>query len=155
MVKRRYFFCGSFMFLFCLVFAMFCARLFICALWSPAGKGLTSWLSFVVSTVSLSLSHWYPGSGVVLNCIDSCSLHPYLLSYWSPFLCPKNNSCMVFSWSIVSCVRMWQVVLGYIVPVAEVTIHKYFSDDKRGGSDMTWHGFYKYPLTQYWVMHLF
>ena len=36
------------MFLFCLVFAMFCARLFICALWSPAGKGLTSWLSFVV-----------------------------------------------------------------------------------------------------------
>ena len=29
-----------------------CARLFICALWSPAGKGLTSWLSFVVSTVS-------------------------------------------------------------------------------------------------------
>ena len=53
------------------VFAMFCARLFICALWSPAGKGLTSWLSFVVSSVSLSLSHWYPGSGVVLDCIDS------------------------------------------------------------------------------------
>ena len=44
-----------------------CARLFICALWSPAGK----WLSFVVSAVSLSLSHWYPGSGVVLDCIDS------------------------------------------------------------------------------------
>ena len=37
------------MFLFCLVFAMFCTRLFICASWSPAGKGLTSWLSFVVS----------------------------------------------------------------------------------------------------------
>ena len=51
--------------------AMFCACLFICALWSPAGKGLTSWLSFVVSSVSLSLSHWYPGSGVVLDCIDS------------------------------------------------------------------------------------
>ena len=60
-----------FMFLYCLVFAMFCARLFICASWSPAGKGLTSWLSFVVSSVSLSLSHWYPGSGVVLDCIDS------------------------------------------------------------------------------------
>ena len=45
------------MFLFCLVFDMFCARLFICALWSPVGKGLTSWLLFVVSTVSLSLSH--------------------------------------------------------------------------------------------------
>ena len=26
-----------------------CAGLFICALWSPAGKGLTSLLSFVVS----------------------------------------------------------------------------------------------------------
>ena len=48
-----------------------CARLFICALWSSAGKGLTSWLLFVVSTVSLSLFHWYPGSGVVLECVDS------------------------------------------------------------------------------------
>ena len=55
---------------------------FICALWSPAGKGLTSWLSFVVSAVSLSLSHWYPVSGVVLDCIDSWSLHPYLLCYF-------------------------------------------------------------------------
>ena len=35
-------------------------------------------------TVSLSLSHWYPGSGVVLDCIDSWSLHPYLLR--PPFL---------------------------------------------------------------------
>ena len=26
-----------------------CERLFICALWSPAGKGLTSWPSYVVS----------------------------------------------------------------------------------------------------------
>ena len=34
-------------------------------------KQLTSWLSFVVSSLSLSLSHWYPGSGVVLDCIDS------------------------------------------------------------------------------------
>ena len=55
---------------FCIVFAILCARLLICALWSPAGKVLTSWLSFLVSTVSLSLSHWYPGPGVVLDCID-------------------------------------------------------------------------------------
>ena len=61
---------------------MFCARLFICALWSPAGKGLTSWLSFVVSSVSLSLSHWYPGSGVVLDCIDSWSLHLTYFYHW-------------------------------------------------------------------------
>ena len=58
---------------FCSVLCLLClcARLFICALGSPAGKGLTSWLSFVVSIMSLSLSHWYPGSGVVLDCIDS------------------------------------------------------------------------------------
>ena len=33
---------------FCLVFLCFRARLFIDALWSPAGKGLTSWLSFMM-----------------------------------------------------------------------------------------------------------
>ena len=39
----------------------FLARLFICALCSPAGKGLTSWLSFVVSKcefVTFSLVSW-------------------------------------------------------------------------------------------------
>ena len=30
-----------------------CARLFICALWSTAEEGLTSWLSFVVSNCEL------------------------------------------------------------------------------------------------------
>ena len=55
---------------FCSVLCLLCF-VRVCALWSPAGKGLTSWLSFVVSSVSLSLSHWYPGSGVVLDCIDS------------------------------------------------------------------------------------
>ena len=38
----------------CLVFVML-SRLFIAALWSPAGKGLTSWLLFVMF-VFLSLS---------------------------------------------------------------------------------------------------
>ena len=36
-------------------------RLFICAFWSPAGKGLTSWLSFVVSNcefVTFPLVSW-------------------------------------------------------------------------------------------------
>ena len=65
-------------YVFCLLYL--CGCLFICALWSPAGKGLTTWPSFVVSTVSLSLSHWYLWAGVVLDCIDSRSLHPYLLS---------------------------------------------------------------------------
>ena len=35
-------------FFFCLVFDMLCAGLFICALWSPGGKELASWISFVV-----------------------------------------------------------------------------------------------------------
>ena len=45
-----------------LVFSMpLYARLFICALWSPAGKGLTSWLSFVVSNcefITFPLVYW-------------------------------------------------------------------------------------------------
>ena len=85
---------------FCSVLCLLClcAGLFICALWSPAGKGLTSWLSFVVSTVSLSLSHWYPGSGVVLDCIDSWSLHPYLL-------------CSIYlTWSMEIGNREWFIV---------------------------------------------
>ena len=46
------------MFLFCL--CLF-ARLFISALWSSSGKGLTSWLSFVVSNyefVTFPLVSW-------------------------------------------------------------------------------------------------
>ena len=34
---------------FCLVLLCFHVRLFVDALWLPAGKGLTSWLSFVMS----------------------------------------------------------------------------------------------------------
>ena len=66
---------------FCSVLCLLClsARLFICALWSPAGKGWPLGSSLWCLTVSVSLSHWYPGPGVVLDCIDSWSLHPYLL----------------------------------------------------------------------------
>ena len=58
---------------FCLVLLCFHARLFADALWSPAGKGLTSWLSFVMSYCDVVTSHWYmySGSGVVFDCIDS------------------------------------------------------------------------------------
>ena len=63
---------------FCSVLCLLClcARLFICALWSPAGKGLTSWLSFVVSSVSLSLpigildQVWY----LIVSIPDLCIL---------------------------------------------------------------------------------
>ena len=48
---------------FCSVLCLLClcVRLFICALWSPAGKGLTFRLSFVVSNcefVTFPLVSW-------------------------------------------------------------------------------------------------
>ena len=50
------FYVFSVLYLLCL-----CVCLFICALWSPAWKGLTSWLSFVVSNcefVTFPLVSW-------------------------------------------------------------------------------------------------
>ena len=65
-VYHYYFFCGF------LVFAMpLCASVYMCLVvtcWERAGLLA---LVFWCPTVSLSLSHWYPGSGVVLDCIDS------------------------------------------------------------------------------------
>ena len=54
----------------CLVFLML-LRLSIAALWSPAGKGLASWILLVMFIVFLLLPMWYPGTGVVLDCIVS------------------------------------------------------------------------------------
>ena len=55
----------------CLVFLML-SRLVIAALWSPAGKELTSWLLLVMFIVSFCyFPMWYPWSGVVLDCIVS------------------------------------------------------------------------------------
>ena len=48
--------CFSFLFLLCL-----CARLFLCASWSPVGNGLTSWLSCMLSNcdfVTFPLVSW-------------------------------------------------------------------------------------------------
>ena len=55
-----------------------CARLLICALWSPAGKGLTSWLSFVVSYcefVTFPLVSW-----------DRCGTGMYRFLIFAPLL---------------------------------------------------------------------
>ena len=51
------------MFFFCLVFAMsLCASVYMCF-------AVTCWEK--ADLLALSLSQWYPGSGVVLDCIDS------------------------------------------------------------------------------------
>ena len=51
----------------CLEFLML-LRLFIAALWSPAGKGLTSLLLMVMFILFCYFPMWYLGSGVVLDC---------------------------------------------------------------------------------------
>ena len=58
------------LFLSCVCYAFVCVCLFVpcghlLGVDSPLGSRL--WCI----TVSLSLSHWYSGSGVVLDCIDS------------------------------------------------------------------------------------
>ena len=72
-VPRRYHLCYL-----CLVFVML-SRLLIAALWSPEGKGLTSWLVFVLFIVILLLSDLVFWDSVVLDCIDSWSLLSFLL----------------------------------------------------------------------------
>ena len=63
-----------------LCFFCLCERLFICALWSPAGKGLTSWLSFVVSNFPIGIlaQVWY----LIVSIPDLCTL-----TYFVTFLC--------------------------------------------------------------------
>ena len=60
-----------------------CARLFIGALWSPAGKGLTSWLSILVANcefVTFSLEPlgqvWY----LIVLIPDLCTLTYFVLT---------------------------------------------------------------------------
>ena len=69
--------CFSVLCLLCL-----CARLFICALWSPAGKGLTSWLSFVVSNCEFvtMCQVWY----LILSIADLCTLTYFYDCNFSP-----------------------------------------------------------------------
>ena len=72
-------FCESFiLFLSCFCYAFVCVCLLM-----PCGhllrKGWPLGFRLWCLIVKLSLSHWYPGSGVVLDCIDSWSLPSFLL----------------------------------------------------------------------------
>ena len=95
------------------------------------GKGWPLGSRLWCLTVSLSLSHWYPGSGVVLDCIGSWSLHPYLLyrAYRGRQEC--NGSvvdCLIhYYWHLQSLLRMWfgfVCLLGLIlyVPVNNLSV---------------------------------
>ena len=109
----RYFFCGSFHVL-CLL--CLCVRHFLCALWSPAGKGLTSWLSFVVSncmfitfplvsrvliftpllTFKRSISMSWTLYQARFLIFDDFSRSPLIFKYfsslWEPCLCTMHTS---------------------------------------------------------------
>ena len=70
-----------------------CARLFICALWSPAGKGLTSWLSFVVSNcefVTFPLVSWV-----------RCGTWLYRFLIFAPLLTSVTLHWVSMCWSAV------------------------------------------------------
>ena len=60
-------------------------RLFICALWSPAGKGLASWLSFMVSNCEFVT---FPFASCV-----KCGTLLYRFMIFAPLLTfPKANN---------------------------------------------------------------
>ena len=54
-----------------MLFLVYVCYAFVCVC-LPAGKGLTAWLSFVMSYCEFFflLSHWFTGSSLVLDCID-------------------------------------------------------------------------------------
>ena len=79
-VPRWCYFCGSFMlFLSCLFFFVFVVVCLLMPCGHQLGKGWPLGSRLWCLIVTLTLSHWYPGSGVVLDCIDSWSLPSFWL----------------------------------------------------------------------------
>ena len=77
-VPRQYFFCGSFvLFMSCVCHDFSSVHCCPLVTWR---KGLISWLLFVMFLLLCYFPIWYPGTGVVLDCIDSWSLLFFLLN---------------------------------------------------------------------------
>ena len=70
-VPRRYFFCGSFMFFLSCVCYAFVRDCLYMPCGPLLGKDCPLGCRLWCLTVSLSLSHWYFGSGAILDCINS------------------------------------------------------------------------------------
>ena len=79
-----------------------CSRLFICALWSPAGKGLTSWLSFVVC--NCEFDHCLTGLSPPVKYFTDCSKAVLLCGSFMFFF------CLVFAMSLFTSVYLCLVV---------------------------------------------
>ena len=82
-------------------FLCFCARLFIDALWSPAGKGLTSWLSFVTSScevVTFPLVSWV--WCLIVSISDLCPLSYFynmdVIYMYAVMYCLCQNLTVIF-----------------------------------------------------------
>ena len=107
---------------FCSVLCLLClcARLFICALWSPAGKGLTSWLSFVVSGcefVTFPLVSWV-----------KCGTWLYRFLIFAPLLTFTILS-NVYVWNIIQIVCKASIISACLS--SERDIIRFLSQQKR------------------------
>ena len=91
---------------FCSVLCLLClcVRLFICTLWSPVGKGLTSWLSFVVSNcechfpIGILGLVWY----LIVSIPDLCTLayfHTVRIVLYSGYSIVDCNILILFKHS--------------------------------------------------------
>ena len=69
---------------FCLVLLCFRARLYVDSVWSPAGKGLTSWFSFVISYCDIGVlgQVWC----LIVSIPDFCPLSYLCYHYVKNFL---------------------------------------------------------------------
>ena len=86
------------------------ACLFNAAMWSPAWKRLTPWLSCAWCFVMFChFPVWCPGSGEVLDCIDSLSLSPYLRCFTNKILEKKNAATQEISKKIFHLVVIFNV----------------------------------------------
>ena len=77
----------------------------MCSLWSPAGKGLTSWLSFVVSYCEFGIlgQVWY----LIVSIPDICTLT--YLDVMRQSACLALNPITVYSYGFLSnCTRVGQ-----------------------------------------------
>ena len=97
-------------YVFCSVLCLLClcTRLFICALWSPAGKGLTSWLSFVVSNckfITFPLVSWVRCGTWLYRFLIFAPLLTLIDNYYrykqsSQFVTPGNPSTHAQQYSV-------------------------------------------------------
>ena len=105
-----------------------CVCLFICALWSPAGKGLTSWLSFVMLNcefVTFPLVSWVKCDTWLYRFLifasvlwRNCSLLTLVfILFFLRLHMGQNSTPFTFFRNILICVytmeRHWTFVWGY------------------------------------------